>query len=681
MSRTHKLSRFAFPLLIALVSMSCGSENSTGPPMDESGDVVLEDDVVAVDGDQVQLLSTPDEIDAGVFRFNNGDALDVTPGSILIVGEGGGHLRKVTEVLESGETLEVMTEAATLGDVIHDGEFRISAEAVDEVSDSEPSYLMPGVKAIGTEYVFEEVDLLSSSSESFVLDGSLSFEMDPLLDFEFSDGELQYVNVVADVVVAADLEIRASSTVQYDSSAEATFIERSYPFTRVITVLPYVIYGEFIMGLRGAVSLDASAGVEAHAGLELSTDITCGGRYASGTWQPVWAQAWARDVTSPAFNSQATSMARLELIPFLEVRLYSVLGPVLEGSPHLAMGYAAANENWDANAIVGLDARVALDVQKIEESVSIWEHRFEGPEAELWHAPSALEPISSLVTSVFSGQAAADTVEVRVVDSLGFGVPDVAVRFAPEDGSVGQTVVSSDADGYAKAIWTLGEAWDEHDQQHLFVHVMDHEEQEIQQSPAHFIAEQASALAAVQGTLNASVGYGAGTWGSDTSTLSPEIDQAFVSIWEQRHRMYASASGNVNVNEFNIQLSSDYHGYRSEVASPDSLASLLNGRATIDLGFRVGAPLELTLSIGSTSTGTAASLTLGGDASVQLLVSGDSYREERITLAAGEYTLRLHHTDSGVGTKSVSAVCAVTGLPDGISSTHPSLGSVFLEQR
>lgn len=77
-------------------------------------------------------------------------------------------------------------------------------------------------------------------------------------------------------------------------------------------------------------------------------------------------------------------------------------------------------------------------------------------------APSALVVVSGAAQRAAAGSSLAKPIVIRVVDANGSGVANVSVQLSPSGGSVADTALVTDADGVAKARWTMGRSAGEH---------------------------------------------------------------------------------------------------------------------------------------------------------------------------------------------------------------------------
>jgi hypothetical protein len=77
-------------------------------------------------------------------------------------------------------------------------------------------------------------------------------------------------------------------------------------------------------------------------------------------------------------------------------------------------------------------------------------------------APTAVVAVSGDTQRGAAGAVLAKPVVVRVVDVNGSGVADVSLQLAPSSGSVPDSVLTTDAQGFAKVRWTMGRSAGEH---------------------------------------------------------------------------------------------------------------------------------------------------------------------------------------------------------------------------
>jgi hypothetical protein len=122
---------------------------------------------------------------------------------------------------------------------------------------------------------------------------------------------------------------------------------------------------------------------------------------------------------------------------------------------------ASPSLDWDALLKVGVNTTVGANTTIFGKALPGFSKSY-NIENELWKAPYLLTKISGDNQHGSKNQTLSQALKIRVTDNLNNALKNVVVYFnvSKGGGSVSNTSVQSDSNGYAETIWTLGDSID-----------------------------------------------------------------------------------------------------------------------------------------------------------------------------------------------------------------------------
>jgi hypothetical protein len=170
--RLQVLRGLSLGLFVLLASCEKGRTGPVGPtPVDGPK---LTDAAQVVDSLQLELISSPAEREAGLYRFVRRDSqAQMRAGDVIVGAQGAGFLRQVNTVAATGDTLRLTTGDAALTDLVAEGSFQqlialtlgtdspASAQSL-ELGAPRFTYLAPGVVPSRTGLTLNRVVLLDA---------------------------------------------------------------------------------------------------------------------------------------------------------------------------------------------------------------------------------------------------------------------------------------------------------------------------------------------------------------------------------------------------------------------------------------------------------------------------------------------------------------------------------------
>ena len=391
MSFYQRLQRVAttFVLAVALLLAVSACDNTvTDPGLEEEEDpeeVVVTDDAVVVDQE-----STPIQRVAGdtlIFQLSDSSPA-FEPGNVVVGEEGEGFLRRVVEVDVSGDEAVLITEEASLVDVVERGTLQESFDLSTTTRaglEWQVTHIEEGVTAdagaLGLE--LEEVDLpgITGLSVTFT-NGSVSFDPDIDFQLEIRRGRLNEMLVAASgqLDFNVDVEVTASQEiVRKDSTLLARF--DGQPITFFIGFVPVVILPtlEFIAGYEVGLGQEGSI----TSGLESLNAITAGAEYSNGNWSPILDRSNTLEPRPLIWDQTASAEAKGYIRPKLSFTVYGVAGPFINSNGYVRTQATISPPNWAWGVYAGLDGNFGGEVKIFDNVLAKYEHKFAQVEWEL----------------------------------------------------------------------------------------------------------------------------------------------------------------------------------------------------------------------------------------------------------------------------------------------------------
>lgn len=390
MLQARRHFRFAFALILLIVGgltlISCDDLIIDPGPDDEDPDeVIVTDDAVVVEAETTPL----DRVlgDTLVFQLSDSSP-EFRSGDVVVGEEGEGFLRRVVQVDVDGNEAVLITESASLVDVIEQGtlEESFDLEAAQKGA-LEWSVIetAPGVEADALVLAIELDDVELPSNELVdvkLTNGGAQFSPDIDFDLGIRRGELTDLLVAASGTfeLSMDLVLDASDEVSTkDSISLATF--QAQPITFFIGFVPVVIVPtlEFVAGYE--VGLNQKAKIT--SGVASENVVTAGARYESGEWSPVLDRSNSLEARPFDWELSVSAGAKGYVQPNLSFQVYGVAGPFINSSGFLRAETEVAPPAWAWGVYLGMDGAFGGEVSIFDNVLAKYEHTFAEVEWEV----------------------------------------------------------------------------------------------------------------------------------------------------------------------------------------------------------------------------------------------------------------------------------------------------------
>ena len=357
------------------------------------------EDVFVADSSSYRLVSDSAQVAAGILRFETADGAP-TPevGDILVGDEGGGFLRRVTEVRRVGDVVEFTTAPAAMAEAIKAGQFEVSAvltpdgpQQVGGVGDvvlgsTELVYLANGVSTTSTGLelnlrIEREVCHGGSACADLAVTqrGALTFTPTVTAGVEFGFFQINRIYTSAEGALDLSLDFHALATGTVGYEEEVLLAEYSTPFAAVVAGVP--VKGRFVMRLHSGVSVDMHAEAEmtaatsAYAGLEVGAEYR---RDNPSGWEPIFTPSLG--YSPPTMEWDAWGDAELVgwVRPEIEVVFYESVSPRLGFKPYLVADGKIDLDAWDFRLTGAMDTQVGVNVAILSYELADFEWLFAG---------------------------------------------------------------------------------------------------------------------------------------------------------------------------------------------------------------------------------------------------------------------------------------------------------------
>jgi hypothetical protein len=296
----------------------------------------------------VELQVGTDQI---VVNTDGTAALEVDVGSVVVGKLGGGYLRYVTDVIEQGDRIVLLTDRADLSDAILHGNYLASAEILERAATTWD--LGNRVIYSGDVWSSEAGDFVTV--EAFIADGA-QVTLDPNFDFdiELFNGNWIDAGFTADVMLDYDADFVVNVLGAYDGTFEGQVLSRDIPFVFELGPVPVI----------GVATVDITAGVqgdfEAAGTSTLHTEADVTANLAAGYDDDGWYFDRDGSMTGDiSFDNDIhhSVSTRAWLRAELTVELYGAAGAELTIDPWLELNSCPSDV---PDAIPGVDVDAGL---------------------------------------------------------------------------------------------------------------------------------------------------------------------------------------------------------------------------------------------------------------------------------------------------------------------------------
>jgi len=323
-----------FILLITIViSISCKKDSNNENPVDP-GPIPETTKIIDHSTWQDKLVSIDSTNFTFIFKSDLLNKLELKAGDILVSGEGYGYLRKVTNVVQEGNSIKVYTSFASLNEAVRDGTFTLQTN-LSEQKIQKITYYRQGVKIDTSHMKSTEATNIDATIDEY-LDAEKkvhvtgNFSMMPALNCELQIKLFKVEKFSMEYEIGEQIKLETTLellNLQYSKEIDLVNITFT-PITIFIGPVPVIIVPE----------LEIVAGAELNIESSVSTSIdqqmsyAIGILYENGVWSPTYEQNKSFTFQPPTLTAKANAKAYIK--PQLNLKFYGALAPYLYGEAY-----------------------------------------------------------------------------------------------------------------------------------------------------------------------------------------------------------------------------------------------------------------------------------------------------------------------------------------------------------
>lgn len=514
-NRNHILYSL-FMILTLLLGCQTDEELKEIREEDYSGRVIgVSENVVVIDDEDENVESEDYDIQTGEYSVTFQDSIPpIATGSVIVIDrDTTGYLRMVNSITVDGNTIQMSTEQATFEDVFYDSEFKLSTEMVEAQTPSggrifsakemstaltdEAGFIHPlemhihkanggsqrissfegsgeGIgKGLYKYYDFSQTDIINENGVRLYVDEGY-FEFDPVIKLEFEfDRQVDNLSDIVKGKISRFSFYSDNSKVEFKSilKCEASSYEKITELTLKNNLIR-VTFKFLVAGVPVWITVDSdlltknqfiiNGEATASTGIKSTRLITCGALYENSEWQPIHNYTKLDTIYPLEVQAGNTNIYdRFEIYPNTKILFYGVIGPNFDIVPYLTGEMnSSINLNRDLSLNAGVDARVGAEVTILGYDLLSWKSdniRFF--DTLLWYSPKTITIMDGNNQTGKTNSTLPVPIKVKVTDSKGLASPFIPVYFESTtgNGSVDQSKVFTDINGFAETNWTLGD--------------------------------------------------------------------------------------------------------------------------------------------------------------------------------------------------------------------------------
>ncbi len=459
----NHLKLLIFSLLIVLTG--CKKEaapdpDPTPPPPPPSATTVKK---MMVDSTTSKFLSTAQEIENGLFKYDNLPGIDsMKKGDFFIEPRDYGYLRKIESITKSNGEVAVLTTQGTLSEFYQDSGHIKRAFSIPAAENPFARKSNPGAKEMVS---FPGINV-SGNGWSLALE-NLVFSFDPNWQYEI-DVKNKYLKA-GFVNAQTKFEYDVSLTSDFTGKAETEFkLSSVFPVSKVLKVrIPNLFMQIHVVDFIVKVSLEGAGKLQPKFHYKNHQVTNAYLEYKNSVLNGVYNSA------SPVYESTRTMSItggvtiKLEMYPVIRIREFGI--PVInlgvKGIWETEVNHSLVSDTWDLKSqvyggIFGNFNKTMFQYVAPEEIL------IKSPAFTLFEAPKTLRHLSGGNEISIPNTALKNPLEFQVFEANNVTSPApealVNVFFKSNYGKWANTKLRTDASGKVKNTFTMGPELKEH---------------------------------------------------------------------------------------------------------------------------------------------------------------------------------------------------------------------------
>lgn len=446
------------------------SGDEEGMEVDNDNDFVLNDNVVFISQENVNFISTEEDIENGTYIFEFTESLpSFTNDNIIVSDVENGFLRKVANVSVDGSTIRLETTSADLTDLIFEGRFSFETNLLGGEQSQEG--FSKDAFAADNAAVQDANDLLNFDLNNRLLvengdfnitveRGTFSFDPDFSFDVAFENKRLSFlqfgfvdntINVDAKITSQGDLlSVLPESSFQFVNFKKLVRIP-----TKPIPILVLVNVGLFL-DVNGNLTASGDSSIDFTNSYTFNAQV----EFNNGQWTEDFSFTPEQRINEVFFKPGVSIQSVLRFRPLVTARIFGLIGPTFEPTMFGELTSEVVAPNWQVRSDVGAGVDVGVNAAIFDKELLDFSTGREFRKT-IYKAPDSIAINSGNDQRGIEGEALPDPIRVKVFDRPEL-VPmerlPVYFEVVEGDGNLEDAMVFTDSDGFAETNWVLGMA-------------------------------------------------------------------------------------------------------------------------------------------------------------------------------------------------------------------------------
>ncbi len=446
-------------LILSLLFVFSCSKDDDSSKAHITEDIVVYNNVKVIDPGSMELDMTAEQLEAGIYKFTiTGESPSINIGDIIVGKEGRGFLRRVLDVSVDNGEITLLTSQASMADVFKKGSFNFSTDMneLEQGKKMSAGYSQAiGIKVLGQ---------AQNNSTLKINEGSIDFDPNWDFDFSFDESGLKSFELStkgSQLLLNLSLQLEASQAVSLPEQE----VEILAPYSKTVYFMageiPVVAFIE--LELRAKCSFEVSDDISLKGDYTSTTNFDFGVKYENGTWNRIDDINTDSQFTLTNKNKNISIGTVITVMPRVSFKLYDVAGPYVEIGPKFNLTGHIANSNqnadFDLEAKASIRAAAGVNVSILDDHITADANvNLETDVLEIYKLPNEMIEVSGNSQFGSLGQPLPNPIKVRVIDSQDVGWSGIPVHFevVSGGGTINNSVVLTDSNGYAQVSWTIG---------------------------------------------------------------------------------------------------------------------------------------------------------------------------------------------------------------------------------
>lgn len=400
------------------------------------------------------LISTDSMLALGIYKYRSGTPIQFDNGDILVGLTNEGYIRKINSFSVSGNEYTFQTSQGNMEDVFKNGYFGFTT-----ATDSTLQRAASATSADGYTFNLDDIELLNDGVSSIKLtNGSITLNPNWKGAFDYRWSGLKYFELAfenATVTSHFDLVVTANQVVSLPETLKT--LKRLSVWVPIPGVPVRVRMGlDFI----AKYSVSIAATMTRTIGFNYTNTLNLGIKYQDGEWMPTYNMSSDKTVTPGATTANINAEVNAAIIPTFSFKFYGIVGPYLSVGVEskVEANVAFPSLDWDFWAGGWLKTTLGVNASILGRTIYNSPTYVAYTDTIAYKTPYKIIKVSGDNQIGNANQFLAQPIKVRVLDNFDNPVSNAYVHFkvTTGGGTLQDTVVNTNGDGYGETLWQLG---------------------------------------------------------------------------------------------------------------------------------------------------------------------------------------------------------------------------------